>query len=93
MPAKRRREKSRSIDDYKLEELCHGPGKCLLAGLGYFRGEFGGYYHNIRPEQQAAMVEAMRLDWEIHHDRVMAAAAAAGIAKPWALKKFGVIAQ
>ena len=91
MPVKRRIEKSRSIDEWKMSELFHGPGTCLLAGLGYFRGHLGGYFHNITPEQQAEMIEAMRLDWEIHHARIMKEANAAGIKKPWALIEFGEI--
>ena len=93
MPVKKRLSKSRRMEQGEIDDMLHGPGQSLLAGTGYFRAEFGGYYHRIRPDQQQAMIDAMRIDWEIHHDRIMAAAEAAGIAKPWALKKFGVIAQ
>jgi hypothetical protein len=89
MPIKRRIEKSRSIDNYKVEELLHGPGTGLLAGLGYSRRDFGGSYHNMKPDQQAAVIDAMRLDWEVHYERVLKEAKAAGIAKPWASIQFG----
>lgn len=36
MPVKRRVSKGRDIDDLKLVELVEGPGRCLLAGCGYY---------------------------------------------------------
>lgn len=89
MPVKKRMAKSRRMEAGEIADMIHGPGTSMLAGSGYFRAEFGGYYDNIRPDQQAAMIEAMRLDWSIHNERILTEAQAAGIAKPWALTQFG----
>lgn len=89
MPVKQRIAKSRRMEAGDIEDMLHGPGTSMLAGVGYFRCEFGGYFHNLKPDQQAAVIDAMREDWAIHRDRIMAHAEAAGIAEPWALREFG----
>ena len=89
MPVKKRMAKSRRMESGEIADLIYGPGTSMLAGLGYYRGEFGGYFHNLRTDQQATVIAAMQIDWSIHSERILAEAQAMGIAKPWALTQFG----
>lgn len=107
MPTNRtRRGRTRSeLDWAKLGDLHHGPGRCLLAGMGYYMfqhgtrpsipgasvssvsGDEGGFYWQLRPDNQAKVVEAMRGDWLLHHETIMEAWTGEG--SPWALREFG----
>jgi hypothetical protein len=73
MPIKRRLQKGRHLDAYRLEMLRHGPEAMLLAGCGYL-AEAGpvGSFATATPEQQAAIIEAMRADWARHGERLRA---------------------
>jgi len=70
MPIKRRVAKSRTLDSLKMSELWYGPGSCLLAGGGYYHGDF---YWNLDDGQQAAVVAEMREDWLRNSDQVLEA--------------------
>jgi len=68
MPTKRRVRKSRDLTDLKIQELWYGPGSCLLAGGGYWRGAF---FWELDPSEQADVVAEMREDWQRHDERVL----------------------
>ncbi len=70
MPVKRRVAKSRELDSLKIQELWYGPGMCLLAGCGYWLGDF---YDRVDEASQARIIEMMREDWDRYSDRVLAA--------------------
>lgn len=87
MPTTRtRRKRARAdLDEHKLGQLLHGPEHCLLAGLGYHCEETRRFYSEASQESQERILEAMRADWRLHHETVMAAAEG----EPWALREFG----
>lgn len=96
MPIKRRRDKSRSLDQFKIRELHRGPGSCLLAGCGYWEGDF---YHRLDDEMQAMVRLDMREDWERHSATILQAFedrteheryCDKGLKEPWALTEFGM---
>lgn len=63
MPVKKRREKSRVLDEWCRAELLAGP--CLLAGLGYYtyEGSHG---------KDGCDTLRMKQDWERHGQRLTA---------------------
>lgn len=71
MPIKKRVDKSRKLDSYKIDELHYGPGTCLLAGLGYH----GPYHKGLRDadlEQDSETILAeMNADWRRYSRTVM----------------------
>ena len=73
MPVKRRLDKSRRLDDYRLEMLRDGPSSMLLAGAGYL-AEAGpiSHFSNASDEQRTAIMDAMRADWQRHGERLKA---------------------
>ena len=96
MPIKRRRDKSRTLDTFKIRELHRGPGSCLLAGCGYWEGDF---YDRLDEEQQAMVRLDMREDWERHSAAILQAFEDrteheiyldGDLAEPWALTEFGI---
>lgn len=68
MPVKRRIGKARELTDLMLEEHFYGAGECLLAGGGYWRGDF---YFRLSAAEQASVVAEMRDDWERHRERIL----------------------
>lgn len=70
MPTKRRTAKHRTLDDHMIEELLHGPGSCLLAGCGYYRG---GFFWKLPEDDKPAVIAEMREDWFRHREQVLAA--------------------
>lgn len=95
MPIKRRVAKGRDMDELKISELIEGPGACLLAGCGYYlphkgagavAGEAGGFFWELSPRGQQAVLERMRADWERMHHTIMATAEK----EPWAAREFGI---
>ncbi len=72
MPIKRRLNKGRHLDEYRTEMLRHGPEAMLLAGCGYLGEVMASHYSSATPEQQAAILDAMRDDWQRHRDRLLA---------------------
>ena len=102
MPVKRRIDKSRKFDDDLIEDLFYGPGTCLINGIGYLGPHGDGFFRDKSPEVQAAILEQMRLDWELHSAKVLAAWAGrsehdlwiaerhhGSPSEPWAQIKFG----
>jgi hypothetical protein len=91
MPVKRRASKAHRLTAECVYELQFGPGRCLLAGLGYFR--FGKPYWELGPEQKMEVREEMRDDWERYHLTVLAAWKAIPCEdrpeEPWAQIEFG----
>ena len=91
MPVKRRTSKAHRLTAECIYELPFGPGRCLLAGLGYYR--FHKSYEQLTLEQQAEVHEEMRGDWERYHPAVLVAWNAIPIddrpEEPWAQIEFG----
>ena len=98
MPTNRTRRKrtKQDLDNLKMKELHYGPGSCLLAGCGYsmhpdwpgaVRGDQVGFYWELSDTNKAIVIEAMRADWLLYSEEVMAAWEGEG--EPWALEKFG----
>ena len=87
MPTTRtRRKRGRAdLDEHKLGMLLHGPDSGLLAGLGYVCPVTLNFYQNASQEAQKAILEAMRADWLLHRETVLAAAEG----EPWAQREFG----
>jgi hypothetical protein len=54
----------------KMLELWYGPGECLLACRGYWRGDF---YFKLSEEAQQAVVADMRADWPRYREEVLEA--------------------
>jgi hypothetical protein len=73
MPIKRRTDKSRHLDTYRLEMLRDGPFAQLIAGAGYL-AEAGlvSHFAAATDEQRAAILDAMRADWQRHCERLKA---------------------
>lgn len=103
MPVKRRAEKRRSFDKLKLEDLMYGPGTCLFNGCGYLARYGDGIFREKSPEIQAAILDDMRADWEIHYRAVLQAWADrdehqiwcgenhyGNPSEPWAQTQFGM---
>lgn len=103
MPIKRRVDKSRTLDRSKIREMHHGPGTCLLAGCGYWEGDF---WHRLGDGLRERIVRRMRDDWERHsatvlqawedrdeHDRWIDAEHYDDLQEPWALTEFGPIEE
>ena len=97
MPTNRTRRKraKQDLDQHKMEELHHGPGTCLLSGLGYFMhpdwpgavpGNQVGFYWQLSPENQTKVVKAMRADWLLYREEILAGWKAGG--RPWAEQTF-----
>lgn len=97
MPTNRTRRKRGKIDldAHKIGELHHGPGTCLLAGLGYFmhpdlpgavRGSEIGFHWQLSDESKATVLAAMRADWTLHRETVLAEWTEEG--EPWAQRHF-----
>lgn len=73
-----------------------------IANRSNVRGDEHGFYWQLRPDNQARVIEFMRADWLLHHDAIMAAwnnrdeherylasEHRADPAEPWALTEFG----
>lgn len=102
MPVKRRFNKGRSLDTDLIEDLFYGPGTCLFSGCGYLGQHGNSAWRDKSPEDQEAVLSAMRDDWERFHPSIMKAwdnrtAHDIDIAKrfhcnpaePWAQTEFG----
>lgn len=102
MPIKRRRDKSRSIDSQKMEDLFYGPGTCLFNGCGYLGDHGDGNFADKDSEVQSIILETMREDWErfsgkillawadrSEHDMDIAKRFHGEPAEPWAQTEFG----
>ena len=63
MPTKRRAGKAHVFEDYHRQQLLEGPEACLLAGVGYLARISEPTFDRAPPEEQAAVLEAMRADW------------------------------
>lgn len=87
------------LHNLKIEELWYGPGSCLLAGMGYWHGDF--FWH-LSEEKQRAVVAEMRADWFRHREEVLDAWGNrdehqvyiwrehhSEQLRPWALEEFG----
>jgi hypothetical protein len=72
MPVKQRIDKSRHLDDYRREMLQYGPDAVLIAGVGYLAEVGAGIVATATPEQRAAIMVAMRADWQRHGERLLA---------------------
>ena len=72
MPIKKRTDKGRHLDEYRREMLKDGPEAMLLAGCGYLGEVMASHFATATPAQQMVILEAMRADWERHHERLVA---------------------
>lgn len=99
MPVKRRLGKARILTDEQISEHFYGPGSSLLAGCGYWSGDF---YWNLPEEAQHRVVAEMRGDWNRNADRILLAWEGrsehqlyiadthyAGQVRPWSEARFG----
>jgi len=102
MPIKKRRQKARTLEDMKIEDLFYGPGTCLFNGEGYLGAHGDGIWSEKSEAVKAAVLAEMREDWFAYFPRVMAAWDArtdqereimgryhADQTAPWALTAFG----
>lgn len=101
MPVKRRLAKGRALDEFRIAELMYGPDTCLLAGCGY-AADISGIWRDQTDETRAAIIEAMRTDWQLHaekvwtawhnrtpHDLQIARNQRGDPSEPWAATEFG----
>jgi len=72
MPVKKRINKGRHLDAYRREMLQDGPDSVLVAGVGYFAEVGAAIFATASPDQQAAILDAMRHDWQRHGERLRA---------------------
>lgn len=90
MPTNRRKRTrhARTLDEFKLHDLHHGPGACLLAGCGYYarEGKETGFYWQLGPTGQAAILDEMREDWTRNRETILATWTGSGL--PWAARQF-----
>ena len=88
MPTNRtRRKRARAdLNEHKLGQLLHGPDHSLLAGLGYVCPDTRQFFADATQEAQETILEAMRADWLLHHETILAAAQV----EPWAQRQFGI---
>ena len=63
MPIKRRANKSRRLDEFRVQQLLEGPDACLIAGVGYLTA---GTFAAMSPAEQERAMAQMRQDWQIH---------------------------
>lgn len=73
MPMKRRIDKSRHLDKYRREMLRDGPDAMLIAGAGYLaEAGLASHFTTATEAQRAAILAAMRADWQRHGERLLA---------------------
>jgi hypothetical protein len=84
MPAKRRLDKFRPLDEHQFAELVEGPGTCLLAGLGYCGPNSTAYWH-LNANEQDSVRRRMRRDWQRIGHKILADNGR----DVWALREFG----
>ena len=103
MPVKRRAAKAkRQLNTQDVEDLLYGPGTCLFNGEGYMGPYDDARFEEVSPEVQAAVLAAMREDWERQwslvmdtwrnrspHDIWCAKNHYGNPPEPWALTQFG----
>ena len=103
MPVKRRIAKGcKRLDAEEIEDLFYGPGSALINGCGYLGRHGDGFWRDKPADVQAAVLEAMRADWERHgpsllaewegrddHALYVARTYHGDPEAPWALREFG----
>lgn len=103
MPIKRRLGKAaKQLDFTDIEDLLYGPGTCLFNGAGYLGEHNDVSWRDASEETQAAVLAAMRTDWERNHARLLdiwanrtehdlyiAKEYHGDPSEPWALTEFG----
>lgn len=103
MPIKRRIGKAaKQLDHCDIEDLLYGPGTCLFNGAGYLGEHDDVSWRDASDATRAAVLAAMKTDWDRNHARLMAMWADrdendrriardyyGDPAEPWALTEFG----
>ena len=91
MPVKRRAGKAaKRLSADHVTMLTAGPHEMLFAGCGYMEGRLAGVYDRADDAERADIDEAMRADWAIHRDRLLAEwqSEHGPVSKPWASLQF-----